>query len=68
MIDDAEYDELCERPPATLKGRVWLAAFLIRNGRACSRLYDGCFENGDGGQVIAHLMRRIRTNRPSCAA
>jgi hypothetical protein len=44
MIDDDEYNRLCERQPITLKGRVWLAAFLIRNGRACSRLYDGSLE------------------------
>lgn len=64
MITDAEYDRLCDRQPATLKGRVWLAIYLIRNGRACPRLYDNCFENGDGDQVIAHVMRSIRTESP----
>jgi hypothetical protein len=68
MIDDAEYDELwrpsqgergfCERQPITLKGRVWLAAFLIRSGRACSRLYDDCFEPASSS---AQRTRRSRT-------
>jgi hypothetical protein len=64
MIDDDEYNRLCERQPKSLKGRVWLAAYLIRNGSACTRLYDNCFENGDGGLVMAHLMREIRTESP----
>lgn len=68
MISDEEYDRLYERQPETLKGRVWLAGFLIRNGRACSRLYDCCFENGDGEQVIAHLMRKIRSDSPELRA
>lgn len=64
MMSDAEYERHYERPPKTMKGRVSLAALLIRNGRACTRLYDNCFENGDGDQVIAHLMRRIRNDAP----
>jgi len=68
MIDEEEYNQVCERPPVTLKGRVWIAAFLIRNGRACSRLYGDCFENGNGGLVMAHLMREIRTQRCPAAS
>lgn len=68
MMGEEEYQRRYERQPETLKGRVSLAALLIRNGRACSRLYDCCFENGDGDQVIAHLMHRIRTDSPELRA
>ena len=59
---DTEYDRLCLDPPKTRKGRAWLAGFLIRNGRACTRAYDDCFENGDGDQVLALLMREVRAD------
>jgi hypothetical protein len=60
MMSDAEYDRLYLDQPKTRKGRAWLAGFLIRNGRACTRLYDNCFESGDGGQVLALLMQEVR--------
>lgn len=64
MMTEEDYNRHYEHFPRTLKGRVWLAGYLIRNGRGCSRLYDNCFENGDGTEVMAHLMRRIRTEEP----
>jgi hypothetical protein len=60
MMSDEDYDMYYQNPPQTMKGRAWLAGFLIRNDRACTRLYDNCFENGDGGQVLALLMQDVR--------
>jgi hypothetical protein len=57
MISDAEYDCLYHDRPKTRKGRAWLAGYLIRNGRACTRAYDNCFEEGDGAEVLALLMQ-----------
>lgn len=62
MISDGEYEHYRDNPPKTRKGRAWLAAFLIRNGRACTRAYDNCFEEGDGEQVLALLMREVRSD------
>lgn len=62
MISDGEYEHYRDNPPKTRKGRAWLAAFLIRNGRACTRAYDNCFEEGDGEQVLALLMREVHND------
>jgi hypothetical protein len=62
MISDAEYDRLYLDRPKTRKGRAWLAGYLIRNGRACTRAYDNCFEDGDGGEVLALLMQEVRAD------
>jgi hypothetical protein len=59
-MSEAEYDDLYANPPKTRKGRAWQAAYLIRHGRACTRAYDDCFENGDGEQVLALLMQQVR--------
>lgn len=67
MMSDAEYDRLYLDRPRTRKGRAWLAGYLIRNGRACTRAYDNCFEEGDGGEVLALLIREVRPTR-TCAA
>jgi hypothetical protein len=62
MISDAEYNQHRDNCPKTRKGRAWLAGFLIRNGRACTRAYDNSFEEGDGDQVLALLMQEVRAN------
>jgi hypothetical protein len=62
MISDEEYEHYRDNPLTTRKGRAWLAAFLIRNGRACTRAYDNCFEEGDGEQVLALLLREVRND------
>lgn len=62
MISDEEYEHYRDNPPKTRKGRAWLAAFLIRNERACTRAYDNCFEEGDGELVLALLMREVRND------
>jgi hypothetical protein len=62
MISDAEYNRHRDNRPKTRKGRAWLAGFLIRNGRACTRAYDNCFEEGDGDQVLALLMQEVRAD------
>jgi hypothetical protein len=62
MMSDAEYVRLYLDRPKTRKGRAWLAGYLIRNGRACTRAYDNCFEEGDGGEVLALLMREVRAD------
>jgi hypothetical protein len=62
MMSDAEYDRLYLARPRTRKGRAWLAGYLIRNGRACTRAYDNCFEEGDGGEVLALLIREVRAD------
>lgn len=59
-MSDEEYDHLYANPPRTRKGRAWQAAYLIRHGRACTRAYDDCFENGDGAQVLALLVQKVR--------
>lgn len=63
MISEAEYDRLYADRPKTTKGRANRAALLIRGGRCSgefSRAYDDCFEMGDGAQVLALLMERVR--------
>lgn len=62
MISDAEYARLRDNRPKTRKGRAWLAAYLIRNERACTRAYDNCLEEGDGEQVLALLLREVRAD------
>lgn len=62
MISDAEYARLRDNRPKTRKGRVWLAEYLIRNERACTRAYDNCFEEGDGEQVLALLLHKVRAD------
>jgi len=63
MISEAEYDRLYANRPKTTRGRANRAALLIRGGR-CSgsfnRAFDDCFEMGDGAQVLALLMERVR--------
>ncbi len=59
-MNDAAYNRLYANPPKTIKGRVNRAALLIREGCAYTRAYDDCFEMGDGGEVLAHLMERVR--------
>lgn len=63
MISDAEYDRLYASRPKTTMGRANRAALLIRGGKCSgefSRAYDDCFEMGDGAQVLALLMERVR--------
>lgn len=63
MISEAEYDRLYANRPKTTKGRANRAALLIRGGKCSgefSRAYDDCFEMGDGAQVLALLMERVR--------
>lgn len=62
MISDQEYQRYRDNRPRTRKGRAWLAAFLIRNGRAGTRAFDNCFEEGDGEQVLGLLMREVRSD------
>jgi hypothetical protein len=42
--------------------RVNYAARVISEGRRTSRRFDGCFENGDGDEVVAALRRRAAAN------
>lgn len=42
----------------TLKDRINYATRVIREGRATSRQFDGCFEMGDGDDVVAALVKR----------
>jgi hypothetical protein len=62
MISDAEYARRRDHRPTTRKGRAWLAEYLIRNERACTRAYDNCFEEGDGDQVLALLLAQVRAD------
>ncbi len=62
MISDAEYNRLYRQPPKTTKGRALRAALLIRRGVACTRAYDDCFEQGDGGNVLALLLENVRAH------
>ena len=45
---------------STLKERINYAARIIREGRNESRRFDGCFEMGDGKDVVRELVRRSR--------
>lgn len=49
--------------PNDFAGRVNYAAQVISNGRATSRAFDNCFENDDGDEVCAALMRRAEKNK-----
>lgn len=48
-------------------GRVNYAAAVISAGRRTSRAFDSCFENHDGDEVVAILLRRAEKN-PRLAA
>lgn len=53
--------------PDDFSGRVNYAAAVISNNRATSRAFDSCFENHDGDEVAAILVRRAEKN-PRLAA
>lgn len=48
--------------PENFAGRVNYAAQVISAGRNTSRAFDNCFENDDGDEVAAALMRRAEKN------
>lgn len=48
--------------PDNFAGRVNYAAAVIANGRSTSRAFDNCFENHDGDEVAAALVRRAHRN------
>ena len=48
--------------PENFSGRVNYAAAVISNGRSTSRAFDNCFENFDGDEVVAILLRRAEKN------
>lgn len=48
--------------PENFAGRVNYAAQVIANGRSPSRAFDNCFENHDGDEVAAALVRRAEHN------
>ena len=43
-------------------GRVNYAAKVISEGRNSTRTFDSCFENSDGDEVAAALVRRAEKN------
>ena len=43
---------------SNLAKRKSYAADCLINGRSGTRAYDNCFENGDGDEVVKHLMKR----------
>lgn len=53
--------------PDNFAGRVDYAAQVISAGRHTSRAFDNCFENHDGDEVCAALIRRAERN-PRLAA
>lgn len=53
--------------PDNFAGRVNYAAAVISTGRPTSRGFDNCFENYDGDEVCAALIRRAEKN-PRLAA
>lgn len=53
--------------PDNFAGRVNYAAAVISSGRRTSRAFDNCFENSDGDEVAAALVRRAAKN-PRLAA
>jgi hypothetical protein len=53
--------------PENFAGRVNYAAKVIAEGRNTSRAFDNCFENYDGDEVAAALVRRAEKN-PRLAA
>lgn len=62
-ISETEYNRLYANRPKTPKGRANRAALLIEGGRCSgsfSRAFDDCFEMGDGAQVLALLMEKVR--------
>jgi dsDNA-specific endonuclease/ATPase MutS2 len=48
--------------PDNFVGRVNFAAAVISKGSRQTRNFDNCFENDDGHQVAAALMRRAEKN------
>ena len=53
--------------PDNFAGRVSYAARVIAEGRPTTRSFDNCFENSDGDEVAAALVRRAQRN-PRLAA
>jgi hypothetical protein len=53
--------------PENYAGRVAYAAQVIIKGRTPTRAFDNCFENDDGDEVSAALVRRAAKN-PKLAA
>jgi len=53
--------------PENFAGRVNYAAKVISEGRNNTRTFDNCFENHDGDEVAAALVRRAEKN-PRLAA
>lgn len=53
--------------PENYTGRVAYASHVIANGKEARRAFDNCFENVDGDQVVAALVRRAESN-PRLAA
>lgn len=53
--------------PNNFAGRVAYAASVISEGRPTSRNFNNCFENHDGDEVAAILVRRAESN-PRLAA
>jgi len=60
------YDELSidsNREGLTFRQHLAEAIFLVGNAAMRgSRAFDNCFENGDGDQVVAHLVARSLEN------
>ncbi|MPR13160.1 hypothetical protein [Microvirga tunisiensis] len=48
--------------PENFQGRVDYAAQVISEGAATSRNFDSCFENYDGDEVAAAMVRRSETD------
>lgn len=48
--------------PDNFAGRVAYAASVIGGNRPQSRAFDNCFENNDGDEVSAILLRRAEKN------
>jgi len=40
----------------TAKGRAGIAARMYKNYKSLGRTFDDCFEMGDGGEVVRHLI------------
>ena len=53
----------CNQPAnETLAYRINYAARVIREGRPTSRYFDGCFEMGDGDDVVKALIKKSEKN------
>lgn len=48
--------------PENFRGRVAYAAKVIASGRSPTRAFDNCFENHDGDEVSAAIIRRASRN------